>query len=189
MISITEETTQSGRYIEFLCFGLNDRIISVNGISLENVSHSTAIQVLKNSGDTVHLVVRRRVIMPAAVEKETPPLKVTLTKKNKKDDFGLVLGCRFFIRDLLPDSLAAQDGALKLGDTVLKINNTPLEGLSLSDVKKLLDKSKDRLQLIVSKAAGSAEDRPRHQPNPSRIDEDAGTLYDNEAVYSIAFIS
>ncbi|XP_070178925.1 tight junction protein ZO-1-like isoform X2 [Littorina saxatilis] len=154
---------------------LNDRIISVNGISLENVNHSTAIQVLKNSGDSVHLVVRRRVVMPTAVEKESPPLKVTLIRKNKKDDFGLVLGCRFFIQDLTPDSLAAQDGGLKTGDTILKMNNTPLDGLSLTDVKKLIDKSKDRLQLIVSKSH-TPDERLRSSANRSRDDEGYATF-------------
>ncbi|XP_076439126.1 tight junction protein 1-like [Babylonia areolata] len=150
---------------------LNDRIISVNGISLENVSHSMAIQVLKNSGDSVHLVVRRRVVMPAAVEKESPPLRVTLVKKNKKDEFGLVLGCRFFIQDVLPESLAAQDGGLKIGDTILKVNNTTLEGLSVGEVKKLMERSKDRLQLIVSKPPHT-EDRVRS--SASRLREDEG---------------
>jgi hypothetical protein len=36
-----------------------------------------------NDGDVQ--VIRRRVVMPVAVEKDSPPLKVTLTKKHKKD--------------------------------------------------------------------------------------------------------
>ena len=36
-------------------------------------------------------------------------------------DFGLVLGCRFFIQDVIPGSLATQDGGLKIGDTILKV--------------------------------------------------------------------
>ncbi|KAL8584046.1 hypothetical protein ACOMHN_022386 [Nucella lapillus] len=154
---------------------LNDRIISVNGISLENVSHSMAIQVLRNSGDSVHLVVRRRVVMPAALEKESPPLRVTLIKKNKKDDFGLVLGCRFFIQEVLPESLAAHDGGLKVGDTILKVNNTPLEGLSMGEVRKLIDRSKDRLQLIVSKFP-HYEDRGRSSASRLRDDEGYSTF-------------
>lgn len=42
--------------VDLFCFRLNDRIVSANGVSLENVSHATAIQVLKNCGDIVHLV-------------------------------------------------------------------------------------------------------------------------------------
>ena len=39
-----------------LCFSINDRVLSVNSISLENVDHATAISVLKDSGNTVNLV-------------------------------------------------------------------------------------------------------------------------------------
>lgn len=37
-------------------FRINDRVLSVNGHSLENVDHATAITVLKDSGSTVNLV-------------------------------------------------------------------------------------------------------------------------------------
>ncbi|KAL4216328.1 Tight junction protein ZO-2 [Mactra antiquata] len=130
---------------------INDRVLSVNGISLENVDHSTAISVLKDSGSTVHLVIRRRIVLPASLENETPPLKVTLSKRNRKDEYGVVLGCRFFIKEIIPNSLAAQEGGLKEGDSILKINSSPIESVSLVDAKKLLEKSKDKIQLIITK--------------------------------------
>ena len=40
----------------YLFSRINDRVLSVNGISLENVDHATAISVLKDSGSTVNLV-------------------------------------------------------------------------------------------------------------------------------------
>ena len=39
-------------------FRVNDRVLSVNGISLENVDHATAISVLKDAGNSVSLVSR-----------------------------------------------------------------------------------------------------------------------------------
>ena len=39
----------------FVC-RMNDRVMSVNGISLENVDHAQAIAVLKEGGNTVNLV-------------------------------------------------------------------------------------------------------------------------------------
>ena len=39
-----------------LLFRLGDRIISVNGIQLENVDHATAISILRDSGATANLV-------------------------------------------------------------------------------------------------------------------------------------
>jgi hypothetical protein len=68
--------------LEFVC-RVNDRIISANGVSLDNVEYATAVQVLRDSGNTVLLVVRRRVVLPACPEPQT--LKLSLTKSKKKD--------------------------------------------------------------------------------------------------------
>ncbi|XP_071115833.1 tight junction protein ZO-1-like isoform X2 [Haliotis cracherodii] len=141
---------------------VNDRIVTVNNISLENVEHVTAIAVLRDSGNTINLVVRRRIVLPTGLETETPPLKVTLGRKGKKDDFGVVLGCKFFVKEVLPHSLAAQEGAVKEGDTVLKINSTPIDSLSLSEARKLIEKTKDKLQLIITKKK-TIDDRHKRQ--------------------------
>ncbi len=192
---------------------VNDRVLSVNGISLENVDHATAISVLKDAGNAVSLVctrasffacfklanlhqkfivpqfavqsmgcpwrrdvfgywevckllflqvIRRKVVVPADNDFEQP-FKVTLNKKTKKEgnmllfghfchqfaihllllnfcrlpecgtsfwhcsrlnllaEFGVVLGCRLYIKEITGNSLAAQDGGLKEGDTILKV--------------------------------------------------------------------
>lgn len=39
-------------------------MISANNTSLEGVDYATAIQVLRDSGQTVNLVVKRRVVLP-----------------------------------------------------------------------------------------------------------------------------
>ena len=36
-------------------------------------------------------------------------------------EYGVVLGCRYYIKEIIPNSLAAQEGGLKEGDTVLKV--------------------------------------------------------------------
>lgn len=104
---------------------MNDRIISVNGVSLENVEYATAVQVLRDSGNTVTLVIKRRVpninMITSSINGTTnhshqhsnslisssglggaglngQPIKLVLTKNTKKDDFGIVLGCRLFIK-------------------------------------------------------------------------------------------
>lgn len=81
-------------------YRVNDRIISVNGISLQNVDYATAVQVLRDSGDTVVLVIKRRIVQhqhshslsasytgtPLAALGINPlPPKVTLTKNSKKE--------------------------------------------------------------------------------------------------------
>uniref|UniRef100_A0AAG5CYY3 Tight junction protein ZO-1 n=1 Tax=Anopheles atroparvus TaxID=41427 RepID=A0AAG5CYY3_ANOAO len=207
---------------------VNDRIISVNGVSLENVEYATAVQVLRDSGNTVTLVVRRRVPNhgllhplsggnmlpmsgipgggggggggvgagvggggplngPVGVGGGLPPpgvgmnshqhqhqhqhslsstglglganngsqqqIKVIVTKANKKDDFGIVLGCRLFIREIsskTKDQLAANGYSLQEGDLVTRIHNTNCnDAMSLKEAKKIIDGCKERLTLAV----------------------------------------
>ena len=51
--------------ISYFC-RINDRVISANNISLEGVDYAGAVQVLRDSGQTVNLVVKRRVVLPNA---------------------------------------------------------------------------------------------------------------------------
>ena len=85
-------------------------MISANNVSLEGVDYATAVQVLRDSGQTVNLVVKRRVVLPPAVAPAAPPAptvaaaapstpqqpsnvyRVQLSRAKKKEDFGVVLG-------------------------------------------------------------------------------------------------
>lgn len=65
---------------------VNDRVISANGISLENVDYTTAVQVLRECGNTVNLLIKRRVLLSTNNNNNNNDLlKVTLTKGKKKD--------------------------------------------------------------------------------------------------------
>ncbi|CAH1790048.1 unnamed protein product [Owenia fusiformis] len=149
---------------------INDRVTSVNGVSLENVDHTTAITTLKDSGDTVNLVIKRKILLPGGGDFDPLPCKVTLTKKNKKDEFGLVLGQRLYIKEIIGQSLAAQEGGLKEGDTITKLNNVSVENLSLNEARKLLEKTKDKLQMVVVKS--SHESKHKRQNSTARREED-----------------
>ncbi|XP_034488633.1 tight junction protein ZO-1 isoform X10 [Drosophila innubila] len=185
---------------------VNDRIISVNGVSLENVEYATAVQVLRDSGNTVTLVVKRRVPLNAAtaipaqhqhshsmssvglgltngngvVSNQAPnaamssmsqpnslnsslvqntgsgggqPIKVTLTKGSKKDDYGIVLGCRLFVKEISSkarEQLTANGYSLQEGDVLSRIHNTNCgDTMSLKEAKKIIDGCKERLGLVV----------------------------------------
>ncbi|XP_069976901.1 tight junction protein ZO-1 isoform X15 [Penaeus vannamei] len=126
---------------------INDRLISANSISLENVDYARAVQVLRDSGAAVQLVVKRRIVLPAAPEAQT--LKVTLTKNKKKDDFGIVLGCRIYVKEISNKASVEKDGNLKEGDVLLRINSTSTENMTLKEARKVLESTKERLQLLV----------------------------------------
>ncbi|XP_013775348.1 tight junction protein ZO-1-like [Limulus polyphemus] len=127
---------------------VNDRVVSVNGISLENVDYSTAVQVLRESGSVVNLEIKRRVLTNSSGE-DSQTFKVTLTKNKKKEDFGIVLGCKIYIKELTKRLPSNKDGTLHEGDIIVKINNNNTENISLKDAKKFLDAAKEKLQLVV----------------------------------------
>lgn len=101
----------------FLADRVNDRVVSANGISLENVDYATAVEVLRKCGAFVNLLIRRRVLLhpPSDIQ------AVTLTKNKKKDEFGLVLGCRIFIKEINNKALMGKDSSLQEGDVILKV--------------------------------------------------------------------
>ncbi|KRX92396.1 Tight junction protein ZO-1 [Trichinella pseudospiralis] len=131
------------------CLRINDRIVYVNGVNLENADHSTAIQIMKDS-ENLNVIVKRRIPFPV-LEYDQRTLKFTLTKSRRKDDFGIVLGCKFFIKDITNRRLAEKDPGLKEGDVVLKINGENCDQMTLSEARRLLDRSKDRLSLVIQR--------------------------------------
>lgn len=164
-------------------FRVNDRIISVNGVSLENVEYATAVQVLRDSGNTVSLVIKRRISVQPVLNVMTSPnhshqlsqslsstnlgatggsqqsIKLVVTKSNKKDDFGIVLGCKIFIKEIsskVKEQLATNGYSLQEGDIVNRIHNTNCtDSMSLKEAKKIIDSCKERLNLVVLRDVAS----------------------------------
>ncbi|GFV97977.1 tight junction protein ZO-1 [Trichonephila clavipes] len=98
---------------------IGDRLVSANGISLENVDYTRAVQVLRECGNTVNLVIKRKV-NSTNVSSNSSSVKVTLTKSRKKDSFGIVLGCRIYVKEITNQSSIEKDGSIQEGDIILK---------------------------------------------------------------------
>jgi tight junction protein 1 len=137
--------------------------------------------VLRDSGNTVTLVVKRRVISgnyqqqgagsSAMINHQhqhslnsvggltngshQQQIKVVINKASKKEDFGIVLGCRLFIKEISSrtrDQLAANGFTLQEGDIVTRVHNTNCnDSMSIKEAKKLIDSCKERLNLAVIK--------------------------------------
>ncbi|XP_073994050.1 zonula occludens-like protein polychaetoid isoform X3 [Rhodnius prolixus] len=123
---------------------VNDRIMSANGVSLEGVEYATAVQVLRDSGNTVQLVVRRRVLLPLSPEPQT--VRVQISKSRKKDDFGIVLGSKIYVKDI---GTKLEGNSLQEGDILLKINSHSTDGMSVKEAKKLIDNCKEKINLLI----------------------------------------
>ena len=163
-------------------FRINDRVISANNISLEGVDYATAVQVLRDSGQSVNLVVKRRLVLPPnntngtnsngvhsssnSTSPNNPSLKVSLIKANKKkDEFGLVLGCKIYIKQIINTSLADREENLSEGDILNTINGISLDGMSLKEAKKVVESFKDRLDLVITKFQNSSTDHAHDTPS------------------------
>ncbi|KAM9764885.1 tight junction protein 1 isoform 5-T5 [Menidia menidia] len=110
-----------------------------------------------NSGRRDHSASRERSISPRSDRRSqastapAKPAKVTLVKSRKNEEYGLRLASHIFVKDISPESLAARDGNIREGDVVLKINGTVTENLSLIDAKKLIERSKGKLKMVVQR--------------------------------------
>ncbi|XP_069758469.1 tight junction protein ZO-1 isoform X6 [Narcine bancroftii] len=79
------------------------------------------------------------------------PIKVTLVKSRKSEEYGLRLASHIFVKEISLEGLAAKDGNIHEGDVVLKINGTVTENMSLGDAKKLIERSKGKLKMVVQR--------------------------------------
>ncbi|XP_056100902.1 tight junction protein ZO-1 isoform X5 [Rhinichthys klamathensis goyatoka] len=110
-----------------------------------------------STGRRDHSNSRERSISPRSdrrsVASNVPPRpsNVTLVKSRKNEEYGLRLASHIFVKDISPESLAARDGNIQEGDVVLKINGTVTENLSLIDAKKLIERSKGKLKMVVQR--------------------------------------
>ncbi|XP_032722462.1 tight junction protein ZO-2 isoform X2 [Lontra canadensis] len=77
------------------------------------------------------------------------PIGVLLMKSKANEEYGLRLGSQIFIKEMTTTGLATKDGNLHEGDIILKINGTVTENMSLTDARKLIEKSRGKLQLVV----------------------------------------
>ncbi|XP_063980118.1 tight junction protein ZO-1-like isoform X2 [Diachasmimorpha longicaudata] len=127
---------------------VNDRIISANGVSLEGADYGAAVRVLRDSGSTVLLVVKRRALgnIPGSPASTPQSHRLTLTRNNKKDDFGIVLGCRLYVREVTREGTGA-----KPGDIITRIGGVAADNMSLKEARKMMDQCKDRLSIVVTR--------------------------------------
>ena len=152
-------------------------------MKLENTDYATAVSIMQDA-QQLNMIVKRRVPIPF-IEFEQRTLKFTLSKSRKKDDFGIILGCKYYIKEITNPKLAEKDPGLKEGDVVLKINGQGLDGITLEEATRWLQRSREKLSLVVQRDVrrghpgsrwssqntvyerlGSVSATPRHSPTP-----------------------
>uniref|UniRef100_A0A8C0QNC4 Tight junction protein 3 n=1 Tax=Canis lupus familiaris TaxID=9615 RepID=A0A8C0QNC4_CANLF len=82
------------------------------------------------------------------------PVKSVLVRRTESEEFGVTLGSQIFIKHITDSGLAARNRGLQEGDLILQINGVSSENLSLSDTRRLIEKSEGKLTLLVLRDRG-----------------------------------
>ncbi|XP_049321952.1 inaD-like protein isoform X2 [Astyanax mexicanus] len=140
----------------------NDQILAINGIPLDqSVTQQQAIAFLQQQRDRVELVVAR----DTASKPNFPPSgsiqseqwghveEIELINDGSGLGFGIVGGkaTGVVVRTLVPNSVADKDGRLRTGDHILRIGDTPTQGLTSEQVVQVLQACGTRVRMLIAR--------------------------------------
>ncbi|KTF88726.1 hypothetical protein cypCar_00014092 [Cyprinus carpio] len=135
-------------------FKVNDSILFVNDVDVREVTHSQAVEALKEAGAIVRLYVLRR--KPLA-EKVT---EIKLIKGPKGLGFSIAGGVgnqhipgdnSIYVTKIIEGGAAHKDGRLQIGDKILAVNNVCLEDVMHEDAVGTLKNTAEVVYLRVAK--------------------------------------
>uniref|UniRef100_A0A8C1K9Q3 Disks large homolog 1 n=1 Tax=Cyprinus carpio TaxID=7962 RepID=A0A8C1K9Q3_CYPCA len=133
---------------------VNDCILRVNDVDVRDVTHSNAVEALKEAGCIVRLYVRRR---KAVTEKI---MDVKLVKGPKGLGFSIAGGVgnqhipgdnSIYITKIIEGGAAHKDGRLQTGDKLMAVNAACLEEVTHEDAVAALKNTPDVVYLKVAK--------------------------------------
>ncbi|XP_077054857.1 disks large homolog 1 isoform X6 [Siphateles boraxobius] len=133
---------------------VNDSILRVNDVDVRDVTHSNAVEALKDAGCTVKLYVRRRKAVSEKI------MDVKLVKGPKGLGFSIAGGVgnqhipgdnSIYITKIIEGGAAHKDGRLQIGDKLLAVNAACLEDVTHEDAVTALKNTPDVVYLKVAK--------------------------------------
>ncbi|KAM8871469.1 tyrosine-protein phosphatase non-receptor type 13 isoform 1-T1 [Synchiropus picturatus] len=164
-----------------------DRVVAVNGKSLEGATHQQAVEALRDTGQTVHLLLEKGHLSADTVQAPVIPAinqdqaKEQSVEAKAKPEYSFVapdnvfevlllkntsgLGFSFSreenipgeptgssmvrVKKLFPGQPAAESGRIQVGDVIMKVNKTPLKGLSQHEVISALRGTGQEVTLLL----------------------------------------
>ncbi|XP_056114856.1 disks large homolog 1 isoform X8 [Rhinichthys klamathensis goyatoka] len=133
---------------------VNDSILRVNDVDVRDVTHSNAVEALKEAGCIVRLYVRRRKAVSEKI------MDVKLVKGPKGLGFSIAGGVgnqhipgdnSIYITKIIEGGAAHKDGRLQIGDKLLAVNAACLEDVTHEDAVTALKNTPDVVYLKVAK--------------------------------------
>ncbi|XP_033181541.1 discs large homolog 1-like protein isoform X2 [Mastacembelus armatus] len=133
---------------------VNDVILRVNEVDVRDVTHSRAVEALKEAGSLVRLYVRRRKPVAEKV------MEIKLVKGPKGLGFSIAGGVgnqhipgdnSIYVTKIIEGGAAHKDGRLQIGDKLMAVNSTCLEEVSHEHAVTALKNTPDVVYLKVAK--------------------------------------
>ncbi|XP_054599702.2 discs large homolog 1-like protein isoform X19 [Nothobranchius furzeri] len=136
---------------------VNDVILRVNEVDVRDVTHSRAVEALKEAGSLVRLYIRRRKPVSEKV------MELKLVKGPKGLGFSIAGGVgnqhipgdnSIYVTKIIEGGAAQKDGKLQIGDKLLAVNSVCLEEVTHEHAVTALKNTPDVVYLKVSKPSG-----------------------------------
>ncbi|XP_028749907.1 disks large homolog 1 isoform X22 [Peromyscus leucopus] len=133
---------------------VNDCILKVNEADVRDVTHSKAVEALKEAGSIVRLYVKRR--KPASEK----IMEIKLIKGPKGLGFSIAGGVgnqhipgdnSIYVTKIIEGGAAHKDGKLQIGDKLLAVNSVCLEEVTHEEAVTALKNTSDFVYLKVAK--------------------------------------
>ncbi|XP_069502008.1 disks large homolog 4 isoform X1 [Ambystoma mexicanum] len=133
---------------------VNDSILFVNDADVREVTHSTAVEALKDAGSIVRLYVMRRKPVSEKI------MEIKLIKGPKGLGFSIAGGVgnqhipgdnSIYVTKIIEGGAAHKDCRLQIGDKILAVNNVSLEDVMHEDAVAALKNTSDVVYLKVAK--------------------------------------
>ncbi|XP_037403623.1 discs large homolog 1-like protein isoform X15 [Pygocentrus nattereri] len=133
---------------------VNDVILRVNEVDVRDVTHSKAVEALKEAGSLVRLYVRRRKSVSEKV------MEIKLVKGPKGLGFSIAGGVgnqhipgdnSIYVTKIIEGGAAHKDGRLQIGDKLLAVNSACLEEVTHEHAVTALKNTTDVVYLKVAK--------------------------------------
>ncbi|KAM3857849.1 multiple PDZ domain protein [Diretmus argenteus] len=154
---------------------IGDRIVSICGTSAEGMSHTQAVNLLKNATGTIELQVvaggdttvtgpsqeqAAGGLTPSCIFQDDlgPPQYKTITLDRGPDGLGFsIVGgygsphgdLPIYVKTVFGKGAAAEDGRLKRGDQIMAVNGQTLEGVTHEEAVGILKRTKGTVTLTV----------------------------------------
>ncbi|XP_041926107.1 disks large homolog 4-like isoform X3 [Alosa sapidissima] len=134
---------------------VNDSILFVNDVDVREVTHSLAVEALKEAGPIVRLYVLRRKPISEKIS------EIKLIKGPKGLGFSIAGGVgnqhvpgdnSIYVTKIIEGGAAHKDGRLQIGDKILAVNNVSLEDVMHEDAVAALKNTAEVVYLRVAKA-------------------------------------